>query len=194
MKQRLLGVTLIELMITLAVAIVLLAIGIPAFQRMQANSQAVARASAYSTALNLARSEAVGRGVPAGVCGKAKKSLADTACGGSGSLTTACTRTADDANPWCNGLLVFVDTNGNAAYDDGTDEVIRSFEAVRGLEPAISASTESIWFNGRGQSLAMGASCIQIVQTGTTGQERCVRVSPSGQISTTRANCPSPCN
>ena len=127
MKRPQHGLTLVELMVTVAVAITLLAIGIPAFQGIEANSRAAARANTFATALNLARSEAVGRGLAAGVCGKLAKAETDTRCGGAGSLAGACTRTADDANPWCNGLLVFVDTNGNATYDNGTDEVVRAF-------------------------------------------------------------------
>ena len=62
MKRREKGLTLIELMVTLAVAIVLLAIGIPAFNAMTARDMSAATVNALVTALQLARMEAISRG------------------------------------------------------------------------------------------------------------------------------------
>jgi len=68
------GLTLIELMVTLAVAIVLLAIGIPAFQGLASSNRASTQANGLVTALNLARSEAISRGIPVAVCARASAS------------------------------------------------------------------------------------------------------------------------
>jgi type IV fimbrial biogenesis protein FimT len=62
MKRREKGLTLIELMVTLAVAIVLLAIGIPAFNSMTARDISAATVNGLVTALQQARTEAIGRG------------------------------------------------------------------------------------------------------------------------------------
>jgi type IV fimbrial biogenesis protein FimT len=62
MKRGQHGLTLIELMVTLAVAITLLAIGIPAFDTVVGRNAGVSTVNPLVTALQQARSEAVTRG------------------------------------------------------------------------------------------------------------------------------------
>ncbi len=60
-KKTLSGFTLLELMITLAIAGIITMIGIPSFQGLINNSRLTAHANDLLTALNYARSEAVSR-------------------------------------------------------------------------------------------------------------------------------------
>jgi type IV fimbrial biogenesis protein FimT len=62
MDSRQQGLTLIELMVTLAVAIVILAIGIPAFNAMSGRDMSAATVNAIVAALQQARVEALSRG------------------------------------------------------------------------------------------------------------------------------------
>lgn len=57
------GFTLIELMITLVVVAILLAVGIPSFQTIFETNRLATQANELVTAVNLARSEAIKRGV-----------------------------------------------------------------------------------------------------------------------------------
>ena len=66
-KQR--GLTLIELMVTLAVLAVVVAIGVPSFNTMIANSRSLTLGEDMATALNFARVEAVKRGARVSLCG-----------------------------------------------------------------------------------------------------------------------------
>lgn len=56
------GFTLIELMVTISIAAILLAIGIPSFQAIFENNRLATQANELITAVNLARSEAIKRG------------------------------------------------------------------------------------------------------------------------------------
>jgi len=56
------GFTLVELMITLAIAAILLTVGIPSFQNVLQNNRLATQANSLVGALNLARSEAIKRG------------------------------------------------------------------------------------------------------------------------------------
>lgn len=61
-RQR--GVTLVELMVTLTVMALTLALGVPAFSRLIASNRLAAQTNELVGALNLARSEAVRRAQP----------------------------------------------------------------------------------------------------------------------------------
>lgn len=68
MHHKTRGFTLIELMVTLAVAAILLGIAVPSYQNFTINSRMASQANDLVTALNFARSEAVKRGVNVTVC------------------------------------------------------------------------------------------------------------------------------
>jgi len=57
------GVTLFELMVTVGIVGILMALAIPAFDNQMKNSRIVSNANLVIGALNMARSEAVNRGV-----------------------------------------------------------------------------------------------------------------------------------
>lgn len=97
MSSRDYGFTLIELMVTLAVAAVVLGIGIPSFNQTMRNNSSSALGSEMAGALNYARSEAIKRAKRVSIC--------------SSNDGASCLA----ANNWKQGWLVFVD---NAAADN----------------------------------------------------------------------------
>ena len=170
------GLTLIEMMITLAVAIVLVAVGIPAFRSITANNRAVAQSNALVTALNLARGEAVKRGAPVTVC-----RAVDDACD-------------DDSNDWASGWVVFDDTDGSGTVENA--ERIQVWGPPSGT-PTIIALDDSdnevhvVSFDALGAQATAGIPTFTITNPDCKGdQVRAVTVSPTGQISTTRSACP----
>ncbi|MEW5011411.1 MAG: GspH/FimT family pseudopilin [Cycloclasticus sp.] len=92
------GFTLVELLITLIIAGILLTIGVPSYQDFVRKNQTITNANNLVTALNLARSEAIKRGVQVTLQRK-----------GSSSQT------------WEGGWDVYTDINGNGALNDDAD-------------------------------------------------------------------------
>jgi type IV fimbrial biogenesis protein FimT len=65
---RMSGFTLVELMVTLFIASILLAVGVPSFNRMMITSRVTAQSNELVAALNFARSEAIKRNVSMTLC------------------------------------------------------------------------------------------------------------------------------
>ena len=66
--ERIGGFTLFELMVTLAVAALILSLGVPGFRSFIQNNRAATHTNDVVTALNLGRSEATRRGAPVLLC------------------------------------------------------------------------------------------------------------------------------
>jgi type IV fimbrial biogenesis protein FimT len=104
------GFTLVELMVTVAVAAIILMVAIPSFKEMIDNNRLVTQVNAFTTSLAIARSEAIQRSLQVTVC----KSANGTSC------TTA--------GNWEQGWIVFEDTNGDGS--NVGDDTIRVFSAL----------------------------------------------------------------
>lgn len=107
MTARDAGFTLVELMVTVVVAAILLAVGVPSFRELIQNNRLATATNEVVATLHLARSEAVKGNARVTVC----KSANGTSCVTSGN--------------WSQGWLVFTDPNSNAAYDSGTETLLR---------------------------------------------------------------------
>ena len=68
MSKQCKGFTLIELMVTLAVAAIVLGIAVPSFNTQILNNRSIALGEDFATALNFVRSEAVKRGGRVSLC------------------------------------------------------------------------------------------------------------------------------
>jgi type IV fimbrial biogenesis protein FimT len=99
------GFTLLELMIVVAIAAILMGIAIPSFMEAIRSNRLTTYANELVTALNLARSEAVKRGLTVAV--RRVDNLSSTNLGAG-------------AN-WEDGWDVFVDLNGNGSFNDDGD-------------------------------------------------------------------------
>lgn len=107
------GFTLVEMMVTVGVAAILLAVAVPSFTTFTQNNRLVAQRNEFIATLHLARSEAVKRGIRMTIC----KSADATACTGSGG--------------WEQGWIVFADADNDAAVDTG-EGVLLAHEPLRG--------------------------------------------------------------
>jgi type IV fimbrial biogenesis protein FimT len=109
------GFTLIELMITIAIAAIVLGLAIPSFTSTIASNRLTTGANELVTALNFARSEAIKRGIQVTVRNKGASSQ------------------------WESGWDVFVDINANETFNDngngtlcevGEDCLLRTYDAL----------------------------------------------------------------
>jgi type IV fimbrial biogenesis protein FimT len=96
------GFTLIELIAVMALAAILLAVGVPAFRGFLQDQRIIAQTNGLVGALNLARSEAIKRGVRVVICRTAGADCATDATG-----------------IWEGGWTIYTDNNGNGARDAG---------------------------------------------------------------------------
>lgn len=170
------GLSLVELMVAMAVAIVLMAIGVPMYQGLTASNRAATQTNALVTALNLARSEAVKRGVSVSLCGVAAANVS--------AARPPCTGDDD----WTGGWMVFTDLEDppNGALGAG-DDPIRVWAA---FEPAPTIDTDSatfVSFLSNGGALA--GEDIEMSQDGSNGSARCIHILASGQIRSEKAGC-----
>lgn len=101
------GFTLVELMVTIAIAAILLTVAVPSFITTIQNNRMTASLNDFVTDLNLARSEAVKLGSRVTVCKSADG--------------VACTTEGD----WSQGWIVFSDPNNTGLYETGVaDETL----------------------------------------------------------------------
>jgi len=107
MKQHETGFTLIEMMVTVAIVAILASLAIPSFRTMLVKRAVVAAADTMVTDFRYARSEALKRSNFVSVCASSN----GTTCTGAGAA-------------WKDGWIVFIDANGNGAWDAG-DEILR---------------------------------------------------------------------
>lgn len=136
------GLTLVELLVTLAIVAVGAAIAAPSFTGMLADTRLSAQANDLLASLKYTRSEAVKRNARVTMC---KKASDDT-----------CVTTATATASWQGGWLVFVD-GGTVGTIDGADTILR-------VQGPLAASTligdggitNYVSYLGSGQTSASG--------------------------------------
>jgi type IV fimbrial biogenesis protein FimT len=128
MKNATWGFTLIELMVTLAVAAVLFSVAIPNMRAFAQNSRLTAAANDLLRSFHLARTEAIKRQANVVVCASADPTAASPACS-YGEFT---------------GWIVFQDTNGNWQADDPVIEPILQRSGTLNATVRVRADNDGI--------------------------------------------------
>jgi type IV fimbrial biogenesis protein FimT len=105
------GISIIELVVSLAVVSILATAGVPAFSNFIQSNRLNESSFDMLATINLARTEAVKRRTRVVLCRSADPTLPTPSCGGS-------------ANTWTTGWLVFASGDNNNTYEAGTDTVL----------------------------------------------------------------------
>jgi type IV fimbrial biogenesis protein FimT len=161
------GFGLIELIIALAVVAILAAAALPSFRELGIRMTVTSHTNDLVGALTMAKSEAVKRGVVAGVVGT--------------------------GNDWsAGGWQVLVDANGDSTLAAGTDTVIASYPAVENQYKVTTKVTggndAQVVFSPLG-ALATPATLVDINvcrPDHQTAQSAWIEVVPSGEITSRR--------
>jgi len=168
-SSRLAGFTLIELMVTVAIAAVLLVVAVPSFVSFQRNSELTSATNSFVAAVNAARGEAMKRGMNA--------------------MLVPATGT-----DWSSGWTVFVDQDRSGGLNTGDTTVVQqpalsSYFSATGHGTA-SETPAYIMFDASGyaktKTAGFGALTITIARndlsdTANTEQTRRVVIAKSGR-------------
>jgi type IV fimbrial biogenesis protein FimT len=155
------GFTLMELLFTIAVAAIILSVGVPGFMSFIDNNRAVTHTNDLVTALNLARSEATRRGSTVLVC----SSSDGVACSGG----------------WSDGWVVQLAASG---------EVLRSWPKRSGGAGVVTANVSQVQFRARGSVAGTPTPLFEVRLEKCTGdQGRDVAVNGAGRIAVSRVDC-----
>jgi type IV fimbrial biogenesis protein FimT len=157
------GFTLLELMITIAIAAILLAVGIPSYRSFIQNSRASALATEITAAMNTARAEAVKRSEAVRVC----PSSDGSSCTGA----------------WEDGWIVQRTIN---------NEVLQVWQARSASDVIVQTPTDNsaIVFNRLG-GLDSADTTVVVRAVDCTGDSaRQIDISPTGRQRISRQACP----
>ncbi|MBM7074505.1 GspH/FimT family pseudopilin [Shewanella sp. 202IG2-18] len=164
------GFTLLELMVTIAVAAILLVIGAPSLNNLYQSVRTDMGAKKLHQTIAYARGQAVSLGQNVTVCHR---------------------KEANCTNDWSKGLTVFVDQNGNNIFD-GDDMELTHTENFNEHD-SISTNQTFIQFQADGMAFGTQATAIYCPENSTSVTPKKVVVAPTGRIKmedATSAECP----
>lgn len=177
------GFTLVELMVTVAILVILLAIGAPNLRDFVLKQQISADANTLASAFRLARSEALKRSGMVTICPSLDPSAATPTC------------VANATTDWSNGWLIFADyapTGGATGAYESTDTLIRVEQGIRSAQIASSNSITSVSFLPNGISSSAPASYTISSSADATASplfQQCVTISKQGRATSKAGAC-----
>ncbi len=168
------GMTLIEVLVTVSVLAILLAVGVPAFNQFVVSNRLSAYSSDMLSTLTLARSEAIKRNSRVVLC----KSADGESCAGAGS--------------WNQGWIVFADPNNNANRDAGEPTVYKVAALQSGYAfDGVNGFVSSVSYDAQGGATQAGTVTLCPPAPAASGQGREIVVSASGRPRESKiASCP----
>lgn len=173
MKSKHSGFTLIELIITMAIAAAVLTLGVPGLRELIRNNSRTAYVNDFVSSLNLARSEAVKRSAQVVIC----KSTTGSACN-----TSTC---ASGTNCWEKGWLTFVDSDADGTLDSG-EQILKFHQELGQVFTLRTDSNFSNWvaFLADGSSKGSGGlpnGTFNICDSRGTSEARYIAINSVGR-------------
>ena len=170
---------MIELIVTVSIAAILLAVALPNFRNTINGNRSQSQANDFVAAVNLARNEAISRNRPVTICAANTGSGTPSACGA--------------ASAWNQGWMIFVDTitNTGAPVAVPVADVLRTGVANSSID--VTASAAFVRFSSRGEVLANAERTLTFKPASNCkpNQARVVTIGLIGRVGTQRLDaCP----
>ncbi|MGH8656829.1 MAG: GspH/FimT family pseudopilin [Gammaproteobacteria bacterium] len=169
--------TIVELMITLVLAAIILSAAVPSFRDLVQSNRITAQVNEFVTALNLARSEAIKRGVPVRVC------------------TSVDSANCAPAGGWQQGWIVFSDIDSDGTQDFGTDQCLATEDCLLRVvngplagNATVTAPSHFLVYQASGM-VGAALTFTHTIPQCTGDQARTISVSTTGQASVTKTPC-----
>jgi len=165
------GFSLIELLITIAIAAIIAGLGAPSFKKMIDANRIQTSASALQGDMMFARTEAVKRGLWVSICPSTDQATCST------------------SNVWDTGWIVFNDLNGSGTMQNG-DLVLRVRQKMTGGGTIVASpapTQNAIIFNREGFTTNLGTTQVAFTlhtSNNYANATRCVLVNFGGSLST----------
>jgi len=154
------GITLVELIITLSIAAILLAIAAPSFSDIVRNNKMTTQLNELAASLNLARSEAIKRSSYVTVC----KSNDSASCGGD----------------WKNGWIVFPDLD-NSGTVNNAETVLRVYVPPKN-GAQLTSTIDEVIFDAEGYSVNYSNKKFQLCDIRGDSNKKGLITSNTGRI------------
>lgn len=166
------GITLIETMVTIAIAAILMSLAVPSFMSLFNRSRVANAANTFISDIYYARSEAIKRSTPVVICMSNDQA--------------SCTGAAGNvSNPgWTSGWIIFVDSNADGTLNAG-EPVIRVQGALNLSTTFVGGGAQTQFaFNAQGSlTTAIGGDTVHVCTTKDLTLSRAIQINASGLLS-----------
>lgn len=164
------GFTLIELIITMTIVGIMVALAAPGMQSFVSSNRLTTQVNDLLADISLSRSEAIKRNISSGIC--------VTAAGGTSCVTSG---------NWTNGWQVYYCTSTTVPCPSGSKEAIKMHEKLTGNN-TLSTPGDEIAFSKSGL-LSSGAGQFTLTDP-KTGGKRIVCLGTTGRPALSKEDCP----
>lgn len=167
------GFTLIELIVTLAIAAILVNVAVPSMKTMIDNNRLTAATNRLVGALGYARSEAVKQGAIVTIC---SSNTAGNDCGSGADAL------------WEHGWFVFIDSDSDGTPDSG--EIMRVGDPLAG-SVVVTATSPELAFNASGFAANNNPGTLTVCDNRSGNFGKTLRIMITGSLSlATDVTCP----
>lgn len=165
-RRRACGVTMIELMVTVAIAGILLTLAFPTFQKTTRNAVVAAQSNDFAASLSLARAEAI----------KARRNVR--------MCPTSNNANCNSSTHWSDGWMMYVDTDGNGS--PSASEILQIGEPMDNRVTLTVPAAFSQWVQFRPTGAALGnggnSGNFSVCTSGYDDLSRMVGISATGRV------------